>query len=382
MPIPLAWLQLSRERIRFLVALAGISFADIIIFMQLGFRDALFDSTTRLHEQIRADLVLISPQSEALHRLTTFSERRLFQVLSNKSVESVAPAYLYGGEWKNPQTRRTRLLLVIGFDPARSIIDSDTVKQNLDKIKIPNVVLFDSASRPEFGTIAQDFKQGKSIKTELNHLQIRVGGLFTLGASFAADGNVIVSDQTFLRLFPRRDKEQIDLGLIKLKPGSDPEAVLGQLQAKLPQDVKVITKQSFVDFEKHYWKNSTAIGFIFTLGTAMGFVVGTVIVYQILYTDVSKHLPEYATLKAIGYRHSYLLMVVFQEALILAFLGYIPGLTISVGLYSLTKGATQLPIVMSLSRALMVLILTIMMCCCSGALTMRRLKDADPADIF
>jgi putative ABC transport system permease protein len=80
-----------------------------------------------------------------------------------------------------------------------------------------------------------------------------------------------------------------------------------------------LTHQGFIDFEQRYWQTSTSIGFIFTLGVGMGFIVGTVIVYQILYTDVSDHLAEYATLKAMGYKNIFLEFVVLQEAIILSF---------------------------------------------------------------
>lgn len=382
MKIPLAWLQLSREPIRLLVALAGIGFADILMLMQIGFQEALFESNTRVHQKLLGDFVLISPQSQVLFNLKTFPRQRLYQTLAHPSVESVAPVYIDGGIWRNPQTRRTRVLTVFGFNPSQPILDLPELNQQLDRLKLLDVVLFDAASRPEYGNIAEDFTQGKTVLTELNNRQIRVGGLVTIGSSFASDGNVVVSSQTFHYLFTKRKKNLLSIGLIRLKPNVDIETVRQELASELPEDVKVLTIQEFAELEKHYWATSTAIGFIFSIGAAMGFVVGVVIVYQVLYSEVSDHLKEYATLKAIGYTHSYLLMVVFQEALILAILGYIPGLTLSIGLYSLTKGATQLPIIMTWSRAITILILTIFMCTVSGALTMRRLKSADPADIF
>jgi putative ABC transport system permease protein len=380
--IPLAWLQLSRERIRLLVALAGIGFADILMFMQLGFRDALFDSATLVHRKLNADLVLVSPQAEALHRLGHFSRRYLYQTLSIEQVKSVAPLYVSDGEWKNPENGRTRTLLVFGFNPAQPILDLPGVKENLNKMRFPDVILFDRASRPEYGEIEQGLELGKSIETELNGRRIKVGGLFTLGASFAADGNLITSDTNILRLFPDRESGQIELGLIQLKPGANLLGVQAKLQAQFKNNLNVYTYEEFIEFEKNYWASSTPIGFIFTLGTAVGFIVGTVIVYQILYSDVTEHLPEYATLKAMGYTNKYLLAVVFQEALILAILGYIPAFFISGGLYALTKAATNLPLIMQLGRAVTVLFLTIVMCSCSGAIAVRRLQDADPADIF
>jgi putative ABC transport system permease protein len=380
--IPLAWLQLVREKIRLLVALAGIAFAVILMFMQLGFRDALFDSTVRLHTQLRTDIVLISPQSESLIAMESFSQRRLYQALGFEGVESISPLYLDFDFWKNPQTRGTRSILVIGTDPEDRVFDLPGVEQSLDQIKLPDIVLFDQNSRAEFGPIPTEFNQGKTITTEVGGRRVTVGGLFQLGASFAADGNLITSDLNFLRLFDERLKGLIDIGLIQLKPGVNSEQVVKDLQAGLPKDVEVLSKQGFIDFEKNYWATSTAIGFIFTLGTAMGFIVGTVIVYQILYTDVSDHLVEYATLKAMGYPDFYFFSVVFQEALILSVLGYIPGFAVCLGLYDLTRDATALPMVMTLSRGLNVLILTVLMCCISGAIAVRKVQTADPADIF
>ena len=417
--IPLAWLQLSREKMRLFVALAGIGFADILMFMQLGFRDALFDSAVTLHKELQGDIFIISPQSTATIAMKSFPRRRLYQALGFEGVKSIAPVYMGFALWRNPERLRTRpnyskilagrennciipasqespdpqqsatsdgcgtrSIMVLGFNPSDSILDVPEVTSNLNKIKIPDVVLFDDASRPEFGPIAQEFKQGKDVTTEAEGRRLKVAGLFTLGASFGADGNIVTSDLNFLRLFPRRDAGMIDIGIIKLQAGADLKVVLKNLKQGLSDDVRVLSKEEFINFEKNYWQTSTAIGFIFALGTGMGFIVGTVIVYQILYTDVTDHLPEYATLKAMGYKNSYLLLVVFQEAIILAILGYFPGLSLALALYNLTKGATNLPMVMSLGRAVMVLILTIIMCCISGAIAVRKLQAADPADIF
>lgn len=382
MKIPLAWLQLSREKMRLLVALAGIGFADILMFMQLGFREALFDSAVTLHKNLQGDIFLISPQSTAIIAMKSFPSRRLYQTRGFNGVKSVSSVYIDFGLWKNPENRQTRSILVLGFNPADSVLDLPQVKDNLEAIKLSDVVLFDDASRPEFGPIAQQFKQGKDVTTEVASRRIRVGGLFTLGASFGADGNIITSDLNFLRLFPKRQEGLIDVGIVKLQPETNVDEVIKNLKQSLPEDVKIFSKEEFIAFEKNYWQTGTAIGFIFALGTTMGFIVGIVIVYQILYTDVTDHLPEYATLKAMGYKNGYLLMVVFQEAIILSILGYFPGFALAMGLYTLTRSATNLPMLMTLSRAMIVLILTIIMCCVSGAIAVRKLQAADPADIF
>jgi len=379
--IPLAWLQLSRERVRLVIALVGIAFAAILMFMQLGFQAALYDSTTRFHQSLKGDLVLISATSKSLGYMNSFSWRRLYQTLSFDGVESASPVYVGFSDWKNPYKGNFRTIYLYGFELGKPTFNFPEIDQYINQLKLKENILFDRASRLEYGPIAVNFAK-RPITTELGGKQVNVVGLFTLGPSFGADGNVIMSDFNFLEIFPQRRLGEIEIGLVQLKPEADPQALLGRMRAILPNDVKILTHQEFIEFEKHYWQTSTAIGFIFTLGVGMGFTVGTVIVYQILYADVSEHLAEYATLKAIGYKNAYLEFVVFQEAMILAFLGYIPGFAVSLGLYDLAKSATFLPLGMQFNRALLVLILTFVMCSISGLIAVRRLRKADPADIF
>ncbi|WP_017721455.1 ABC transporter permease DevC [Kamptonema formosum] len=384
--ISLAWLQLSSAKMRLLMAMAGIAFADILMFMQLGFQAALYESNTKLHKSLQADLFLISPQSQTIAYMESFDRRRLYQARGFDGVKSASPLYVDFIRWRNPETRRNRTLLVLGFNPDIRVLNLPGIAKNIGQTKIPDVVLLDRDSRPEFGTaeVGEKIEKGQAVYTEVSGHRIKVGGLFDLGSSFAADGNLITSDLTFWKIFrlQGRTPEQIEVGLISLKSGADAKKIRDNLVANLPGDVRVLTKQEFVDFERDHWASSTPIGFIFGLGVIMGFIVGSVIVYQILYTDVSAHLAEYATLKAMGYADIYFLGVVLQEALILAVLGYLPGLALSFGLYRLAATATLLPIAMNVFRASGVLALTILMCFIAGALTVFKLRSADPADLF
>lgn len=379
---PLAWRQLMKEKTRLTIAIAGIAFADMLMFLQLGFKDGLYDSAVTPHRNLQADLVLINPQFQTLAAAKTFGRERLYQTLSYDGVQSVTSLYIGLGQWRNPETRIQRSILVWGVDPAQSAFKFPEIQQNQDKLKQLYQVLFDQAGRAEFGAVADSVTKTGNFETELSDKAVSVKGLFTNGASFVADGNVISSDSTFLQIFPKRKPDRIDVGLITLKPGTDVELVRSQLAAGLPKDIKVLTTEGFAEIEKDYWANSTAIGFIFGIGVGVGFIVGIVIVYQILYSDVSEHLPEYATLKAMGYSDNYLLGVLIQEALLLAVLGYIPGFMLSVGLYHVAAGATMLPIAMTVERAINVLNLTVIMCSFSGAIAMRKLRSADPADVF
>jgi putative ABC transport system permease protein len=380
--IPLSWMLLTRQPVRLLVALAGISFAGILMFMQLGFRDGLFDASVTVHRLFDADLVLISPRSASSVRMSGFPRRRLIQTLADPSVEGVTPVHWGLMLWRNPETRRNRAILALGFNPDDPFFLDPGLAEQTGVLKQKGRILFDRLSRPEFGPIADWYNDGRVVETEIAGNRVRVEGLVSLGTSFGADGNLLTSTETFLDLMPQKSPGGIEVGLIRLQPGTDPDLAVERLQQRLPDDVTVLTKQGFIDFEQNYWKSSTSIGFIFTLGAAMGFVVGCVIVYQVLYTDVSDHLPEYATLMAMGYRVSHLLGVVMREGFYLAALGYVPAYIAGQGLYWFVRDATKLPVGMDPARAITVLVMILAMCMLSSLLAMRRLIDADPAEIF
>jgi len=388
--IPLAWLQLIRNKLRSLIAVAGIAFIVMLMFMQLGFQDALYNSATQVHRSLQGDLFLVSSQYKALTATQSFSRTRLYQALGFEDVESVTPIYLGFAKFKNPDTGEKYSIYAMGFEPSKAVINLPGIEENIDKLKLSDVVLFDKDSRPEFGDVALRFERGESLPNieifpfdSLAGLRLRVGGLFSLGPSFGVDGNLIVSDTTFLRIFQSaRPPDKIDVGAITLTPGANSEKITQQLRDKLPNDVLIFTHDEFINFEKEYWANRTPIGFILNLMLTMGSVVGIVIVYQILFSNIASQLVAYATLKAIGYANNYLLRVVFKQAFILAVLGYIPGWIVSKYLYEFAMKATKLPINMSFNNALIVLIATALMCMTSGALTINQLRSADPADIF
>lgn len=380
--IPLAWLLLTRQPVRLAVALAGISFAGILMFMQLGFRDALFDASVTVHKMFNTDLVLMSPRTKSSISMAGFPRRRLVQALADPQVQGISPVHWNLLLWRNPETRGTRSILTLGFEPSDPLFNDPALTAKASLLTQKGRVLFDERSRNEFGPVASWFRQGRTVESEVSGKRLRVAGLFAVGPSFGADGNLLTSSETFLSLLPNTPSGSIELGLIRLRPGADPEAVAKRLRRNLPQDVIVYTRNGFIEMEKDYWRSSTAIGFIFTLGAGMGFVVGCVIVYQILYSDVSDHLPEYATLMAMGYKLTSLLGVVAREGFLLAVLGYLPAYGAGVVLYGVIKGATKLPVQMDPDRALVVFTMILVMCMGSAALAMRRLGDADPAEIF
>jgi putative ABC transport system permease protein len=383
---PLGWLQLKHRPLRLLVAVAGIGFAVLLIMMQLGFRSALFESAVRFHERFNYDIALFSPDSVFIVRPQGFSIRRLYQARGDTAVADVSPIYIFPAVFKNPWNNERRSINAIGFQPADPVLLTPGFDELRRRLTRQDVMIMDGESRPEFGPPGESleavFARDGHVRTEINDRDVDIVGLFRMGTSFGIDGTVAMSVDNWLRLFPDRSRDEIQLGLLRLTEGADPEAIRDRLRTRLPDDVLVMTKADFVAREKAYWNSATPIGYVFAFGAIMGLVVGAIIVYQILFADVTEHLPEYATLRAIGYANRFVSGIVLQQAAILGILGFLPGLGAAAWLYAKAADATNLPLYVTPERALTVFGLTLGMCAVSGLLAVRKVRRLDPAEVF
>jgi putative ABC transport system permease protein len=380
----LAWYNLVHERRRLITALIGVAFAVLLMFVFLGFKNALYDSQTQLLELLNGDIVIINRIKENMFVPEQFARTRLYQAQAFDGIEDGYALYLATADWKNPETKRIRPLRVLAFNPEEPVLPLPGILAHQDQLYLPWTALLDDRSRPEVGPMEA------GIKTELMEQQIHVIGTFSLGTDFAAgNGNVVMSDQNFVRYFARLGPEEdsrtldtVDVGLLTVAPGHDVTTLVQTLGDRLPDDVLVLSKDAFAQRERTYWEENTNIGFVFSLLTIMSFIVGIILVYQILYTDIADHWAEYATMKAMGYTNLNLLVIVLQEAVILAILGFTPGLLASLILYRMAMGATGLLMVLTVQRAFNVFVGTFVMCLVSGAIAVRKVQAADPAEVF
>ncbi|WP_328733797.1 ABC transporter permease DevC [Falsiroseomonas selenitidurans] len=378
----LAWRQLWSEKARLASAIAGVMFACVLVFMQLGFRAALFDSATAVIGAMRGDLFLMHPLTTASFRPEPMPRARAWQVLALPEVERAVPIYLAQATWRNPEDGTRRSIQLIGVEADAGVLDFPGLAPILDRLKRADTIAFDRRSRPEFGAVARLLEERGPFEVQVGNRDMEVVGLIEIGPSFGADGNIVLSDVNFRRVVKERQVSAIDLVAIRLRPGADVLDVQRRLRDLLPPDAMVLTQAQLHAHERGYWEEATPIGFIFSFGSLMGLVVGMVIVYQILFSDIAGHLKEYATLKALGYSNLYLSQVVLGAALILAVTGFVPGMLVSALLYDVVGSATYLPLSMDVARASSVFAMIFTMCAVAGLLAMRKLRDANPADMF
>ena len=379
---PLAWRQAIHRPMRLAAAIAGVSFANVLVFFQMGLSGGLYDSQKRPLQRINGELVMVSGRYLYLGEQLNIPRARLIQALGVEGVEAVTPLYIGLQTWLNRDNRQQKQALLFGVAPENPGLRIPELTQQPQLLQRSDALLFDTRSKSSAGPVAETVRRSGRYDTELGGVRAVVTGLFSLGVTFAADINLITSASNFKNYFPNQSADDIQMGVIQLKPGVDPLQVQATLRRFLDPSVKVLTLAELEATEVAYWRRNTSFGLIFGLGVLVGLVVGGIIVYQILYSDVSDHLAEYATLKAIGYDDGFVVGIILQESLILALLAFAPSLLLSLGLYGFLARSTSLMVVMTAGRIVLVFAFTLGICGISGWLATTKLRRLDPAEIF
>jgi putative ABC transport system permease protein len=384
--ILVAWQNIYHNKTRFLTAIFAITFAVSFMFLQQGFQEGLLNSNIKFIERLNADLIMVNRSRYASYIEQTFKKSRLYQVRSFENVQEAYPLYITMGIWKNFQDKKERSIRVFAFNPNDLVFLIPDVQNSVGNLHFPNTILADKKSLKVYGYME------KGVITELSNRQVRTIDTFELGADYVTEGNLIMSDQNFLRIFAERPSgfsakirsslDKVDLGLIKVKLGTNISNLVKTLNKSLPQDIKVFDKKDFIQRELKHWNQTTSVGFVFGLGKIISFFVGLIIVYNIIYTDINNNLAQYATLKAMGYSNLYLQSIIFIESIAMSLLGFVPGFSISILIYKLITNFTGLLIQMSWNGIISVLILTIFMCIFASLIASRRLYNIDPAELY
>lgn len=372
----LVWRNLLHAKLRTAAAVLGAAVPVVLVFVQLGLYDAVMTGATLVYDALDFDLVLLSRDYVSLAKPGTLPRDRLHQARALPEVHEAAPLYIAFHLWRNPGTGALRELAVFACDPRRRTFRLPEVAERIEVLRRLDTALIDRVTRPEYGA------QAAGVTAELGRRTVTIVGQYTLPLGFLADGAVLVSDETFARLPGHRSLENVSAGLVTLRPGIDAGAVARELRARLPADVRVLTRTALARHERGYWSASTSIGLIFGSGILVGFAVQVILLYQLVSTDVVKRLPEYATLKAMGYGARRLSWIVIQHGLVIALVGFALGLLLALGLSRNMADATLLPIAIDGARVAEVVVGTLALAVLASLLAVRKLRAADPADLW
>jgi putative ABC transport system permease protein len=372
----LAWRILSHDKGRSALAIAGVFLAILLVYIELGFFIAVPQGGMLLYDNLRFDLLLASKEYEYQAQPGAFPRLRLDQARTAPQVAHAAALYFGQAKWESGKDGKAPDVFVIGFDPEAPIFAPADIYRQRAVLERAASLLVDSMSRPMFGPL----DTGRAV--DINQQRMTIGGQYVLGTGFMGLGVILVSEPNFTRLFPYRSLDQVNLGLLELWPGVDPDAAATALRKSLGSDVRVFTRPALEAHETAYWTTRTSVGLLFGSGLLVAFIVGIMVVYQVLATQVSRQMPQFATLKAIGYADRSLAGTVVAMALLIVFAGFLPALAAAFGVYAVIRDETLLPVTMTAGRIGAVFAATLLMAVFSALLSTGSLRRADPADIF
>jgi putative ABC transport system permease protein len=409
---PLALRNVMHGGSRSLLAIAGVGFSITLVLLQLGFLEAVRITATTVFDQLDFDVALLSPEYEQFFGPGSFPVTRLSEAESDPEVVAARPLYALMNFWRcppfpvdsptgegtpapprqlgvverwwlgsrRPRPLQIRELLVLGVDlendPFREPIHAQ-VEAAKPRLRGRDRLLLNAWSSTDFGWEVRDTFHG----WELNGRSVAVVGGFTLQRSFGADAAVLCSDANFARAFHMPGMGLVNLGLLKVRPGTVAE-VVGRLSRRLPSDVRVWSRDDLIAREEDYWVRQTATGKIFAYGVLVTVLVAAVVIYQVLANDIRDHITEYATLKAMGHTNAALSRVVVVQALIYSLAAYAPAVVVGAGLYRATEALANIPMRLTAPNLVLVLALTVVSSFVSALLTLNKVRSADPADLF
>jgi putative ABC transport system permease protein len=403
----LAWWNLLHDPGRTAVAVAGIGFSLVVIFLQLGFFQAVTRTATIILGKLDYDIMIVSKDYHYVADAGTFPLARIRQAQAVAGVRRVMPLYVRNAVWRSLAPRSSgrwplRPILAVGLPrgsppfrvdlPGFSIAEARAAVAQLDR---PDAVAIDRRNKPEFGPRPVEHPRTGYLRAELNMRPVKVVSTLELGTGFAAEGAAFVGPHNLAGLLGPSTAEAPSLGLVQLEPGAAREAVLARLQADLPAAragrtrgasgsyVRVFTRAALEAHERDYWINDKAIGILFQMGVGVSFLVGLVVVYQVLSSDIADHLSEYATLKALGYDDGRISAIVVEQAILLGLVGYVGALLVAAGLYALVEHIVRIPMSLRTPWILGIpLFLALVMSSSSALLAVQKVRAADPAELF
>jgi putative ABC transport system permease protein len=371
-----AWAHVTHNKTRAAAGVSGVAFAIVLLFTQLGFYDTTYRSSTRIYDQLDFDVVLRSPQYGHLRAANTVPRRRLYQAAAVAGVASAAPLYVNNGVYQEPESGTHHEVIVLAIDPRTQPFALPEIANNVHRLTQDDAALMDRLTRTDYDPVRPGQMPTVDGRT------LRTVGTYAYGAGFIGDATILVSDRTFARIYPRYPLSNVSLGLVKLAPGADRGTVIAALRTALPDDVQVLPREALEADEQNLFVNIRPIGIMFTSGVVLALCVGAVIIYQILSSDITDRLREYATLKAMGHDDRFIRAIVIRQGMIYAALGVLPALPLSLVLYAGLRAATNLPMVMTGMRIAFVTILALAMSIGAALFAIRKVANADPAELF
>ncbi len=369
----LASRNLFHDRIRFVATIVGIVFSIVLVNVQMGLYLGFGRMVTTMVDHATADLWIVPAGTKSFEDPSQLDERLRFRALSIDGVASASPVVIGFAEWRLPAGGTTPVFIVGSEIRTASLSPWDVVEGNVSALSIPSAVAVDRSYFDRLGVSKLDDR------AEIRQQKVQVVAITRGVRSFTTTPYVFTAlDRA--RAFTGMPADKAAYFLVQVKPGANIETVRRGLTASL-RDVEVLTTTEFRNRSRDFWLFDTGAGAALFAGALLGMIVGTVIVAQTLYSSTKEHLPEFATLRAIGASGTYLYKVIIWQALLSAVIGF--GLAASIGyvvVYATAESA--LPIMMTPGLTAILFSLTVVMCVVSAIAAIVKVMRIDPATVF
>lgn len=367
--------NLVQNRVRFLVAVSGAAMPIILLFLQMALLQAVGSQVNRLYSFFDFDLAIVPATYEYLYSGSTFDTSIMSEAAAMHGVADTFILNVASAAWSTDQNAHSSPIILIGIDDDPAFITDSNLARGAGELQESNAVLLDAYSSPEIGQMA-----GRATGM-VNGRAVSVVGHFGLGLFFYADGAVVLKNPSFPE-FAERSSHEASIGLLRLRPGSDVAAVTSELQEALPPEVRVLRRSELVDNEKAFFLTNKPIGLYVRVGMLIAVLSGIVILWEVLSTEISRRISEFATLAAIGFHPAFFFGVGICESFLLGFAAFVPAFAISAIVLAMIELTTSLPSHVTMGLSLEILLIVAVMCGICSLSVVRRIARADPADLY
>lgn len=370
-----AWSNLRQNRRRTLVALAGLTGAVLLVFLQLGLLAAVRRATTQLYDSLAFDLVIVPLNYRHLGAIGEFDRVRLMQTAVLPGVADVQPVGIRSADWTNPRTLQRVAIQLVGVPARPELFREPSLREQIRTLAGGQTLLVDAISRATLG----DVRAGDYVR--INEQPLRLAGRYRLGSAFESEGGAFLEHEAWQQVTGGNGRG-ISLGLVALRPGAQVDAVVRELRVALPSDVLVFAREEFLRNEQDYFVRVKPVGIVFQTGAIVGCVAAAVMLFQVLATDAALRLREYAVLKAMGFRGRFVLGVGLWQALLYLVLSGGVATVLAAGVLLAVRVLTTVPAWLdgALLGAVGALVAGFGVIATGCALF--RVRRADPAELF
>ena len=384
---------LARRQLRFRIgtalgALAGVTVAIVLMFTQVGFRNALYDSALQIPANLDGDVFVVSPYYASMTFTPPwFARTLLHEAEAVPGVRDARAMHLFTAQVRLPENGRHLSVTIVAFDPARPVLRLPEIEAALPALGLPRAALLDRLSRHDYRRVAEAIRREGSAEVLLHAPTatlapvIDLVGTFAMGPSFTIDGMIVTSDLNLYRL-AGIPLDRVSVGVVRAEPGTDPVALARMIEERLAGRGRAFARADFLEHERAYYATRTPIGVIFNIGLGVGVIVGMVFVVQALHAMVSANVGEYAVLVALGYRPAFFAALVLLTAAAIVAGTFLPATLIALGVFNLAADATSLRLEMEPADVAAVFGLVLLMAALAAFVAVRRLGRVDPLSLF